>query len=112
MISKSLADSGRFSWACNIKMLLDQLGLGNVRTEQGVGDVDSFILFLSQRVTDVSTQNWHSEISNFSKLRTYCQFKSVLEEDKYLTNLDIFKFRKALTNFRISCHSLRESGNW
>ena len=58
-------------------------------------------------MSDVSTQNWHSEINNSSKLRTYCQFESVLEIEKYLMILDIFKFRKALTNFRISCHSLR-----
>ena len=107
LMSKSLADNGRFSWACNIKMLFCQLGFGNVWTEQGVGHEDSFILVFSQIVSDVSTQNWHSEISNSSKLRTYCQFKNVLEEEKYLTNLDIFKFRKALTNFKISCQSLR-----
>ena len=64
-------------------------------------------------MSDVSTQNWYSEISNSSKLRTYCQFKSVLEEEKYLTNLDIFKFTKALTNFKISFHSLRlETGRY
>ena len=71
----SLADNGRFSWACNIKMFLYQLGFGNVWTEQGVGDGDSFILIFSQRVSDVYIQNTHSEISNSSKLRTYCQLK-------------------------------------
>ena len=67
----------------------------------------------SQRVSDISIQNCHSEISNSSKLRTICQFKSVFEEEKYLPILDIFKFRKTLTNFRISCHSLRvETGRY
>ena len=67
-------------------MLLYQLGFGNVWTEQGGADEDSFILIFSQRVSDVATQNWHSEMSNSSKLRTYCLFKCVLEEEKYLTN--------------------------
>ena len=94
-------------------MLLCQLGFGNVWTEQSVGEDDSFIFIFSQKVSDVSIQKWHSEVSNSSKLRTYCQFKSVLEEEKYITNLNIFKFRKTFTNFRISCHSLRvETGRY
>ena len=95
------------------KVSLSIFGFGNVWTEQGVGDEDSSILIFSQTVSDVSTQNWHSEISNSNQLRTYCQFQSVLEEETYLTNLHIFKFRRALANFRISCHSLRvETGGW
>ena len=35
LMSKSIADNGHFSWACNIKMLLYQLGFRNVWTEQG-----------------------------------------------------------------------------
>ena len=90
----------------NIKKLLYQLGFGNVWTEQDVGNEDFFMIMFSQRALGVSTQNLHSDTNNSSKLRTYSHFQSVLEEDNYLSNLDIFKFRKALTNFRISCHSL------
>ena len=47
LMSKSLADRGRVSWACNIKMMLYQLGFRNVWTEQEVGDEDSFILMFT-----------------------------------------------------------------
>ena len=40
------------------------------------------------------------------KLDLYAQFKSLLEQEKHLACIDIFVFRKAMSLFRCSCHSL------
>jgi hypothetical protein len=55
---------------------------------------------------DIANQKWHSQLQNSSKLSSLSEFKSLLEPEKYLTCINIQKFRSALTRFRCSAHKL------
>ena len=74
---------------------------------QGVGNEVSFIQMLKERLTDIYLQTWRAGVSESDKLRTYRSFKFNLATEKYLTVVTDYKFRKSLTKFRCSNHSLR-----
>ena len=78
---------------------------------QGVGNRVSFIQMFKERLTDIYLQTWRAGVSESDKLRTYRSFKFNLATEKYLTVVTNYKFRKSLSKFRCSNHSLRiESG--
>ena len=78
---------------------------------QDVGSVNNFLLQLSNRMRDISSQEWITEINALSKLRTYTEFKSLLCPEQYLLEVTIPCHRRALSRLRCSNHSLLiESG--
>ena len=102
---KSLDDAGRNTWASHIKKLLFRYGFGTVWIEQQVGNPTYFLNLFSQRIRDCYQQEWHYEITTSSQLSLYCQFKSLLEPEKYLNNLN-YNCKCTLANFRCSSHKL------
>ena len=60
-----------------------------------------------QRVSDVYKQDWYSDVCTKDKLRTYRNFKSMLEPEKYLLEITELKYRHALARMRCSCLGLR-----
>ena len=94
------------NWVYNIKNLLYRFGFGHVWLNQGVGSTSLFLSEFSQRLKDCAGQNWHHDLELSARLRTYCTFKSMLEPEKYLTVVNIPKFRIALSKFRCSSHVL------
>ena len=73
---------------------------------QGVGNPALFIQKFKERLIDCSCQDWHASINEMSKLGTYCTFKSLLEPEKYLNCIEIWKHKVALLKLRISSHNL------
>ena len=97
---------GKQTWASEIKGLLYRNGLGNVGVNQGVGDVEHFLALYKQRLVDISTQEWHSDITENRKLDTYILYKSELFFETYLS-IDIMpKHRISLSRFRCVNHNL------
>lgn len=103
---KRLDENGKMTWATSVKELLFRYGFGVVWLEQGVGNESLFIAEFTERVSDCFRQDWYREIHDSSKLSVYCTFKSLLEPEKYLGYINIWKFRKALAKFRCSSHNL------
>jgi len=106
LMLKRLDENGKKTWASSVKELLFKYGYGIVWMEQGVGDKRAFLCNFMDRLRDCNFQEWHHDIHNSSKLSVYCTFKSMLEAEKYLDYVDIWKYRVAVTRFRISCHNL------
>ena len=97
---------GRTTWASKLKHILFEYGFGYAWFNQRVGNIYIFLSEFKQRLHDISRQKWTSDITSSPKLETYCQFKTLLEPDKYLTNIAIDKHRKALARFICSSHKL------
>ena len=106
LMLKNLDENGRNTWASSVRMLLYHYGFGIVWMEQGVGDKALFLKNFLTRLKDCHVQDWHRDINNSSKLSIYCTYKSMLEPEMYLDVVDIWKFRRSLTKFRVSCHNL------
>ena len=100
-------ESGHTSWATEVKNILQYYGFGIVWVSQGVGDTISFVTEFSQRVSDIYKQNWFSDVCSKESLNTYCNFKSVLEPEKYLLQLSDVRYRHALARIRCGSHKLR-----
>ena len=76
MFLKNLDDVGKQTWASEINGLLYRNGFGHVWVNQGVGDVEHFLALYKQRLVDISTQEWHSDIT-----------KSELSFETYLSSV-------------------------
>lgn len=84
MYQKHLADTGRVSWASQVRDLLSTHGLGEAWLNQGVGDVKAFVKEFSERTRVVSHFEWLENVNSFGNLRTYRSMKSELVMEWYL----------------------------
>ena len=103
---RRLDTTGRHTWATNIKDLLFRYGFGYAWVAQEVGNENIFLSLFCQRVKDIFTQKWFSDIDSTPKAHHYKYFKSNLAPEYYLS-LDIsYVYKKMLSNFRCSNHDL------
>ena len=111
MYQFEMAEKGYNCWARKVKDLLFLYGFGFVWNMQTVGNESIFLSEFKQRTFDIGIQQWRMNLETFSKLDTYRLFKSDLLVEKYLSDVTIDVFRRALCKFRVSNHSLHiESG--
>ena len=66
-----------------------------------------------QRLKDIYQQKWFEKISVSSKCDYYSVFKTHIYTERYLSGVNIKKFRIALSRFRCSSHDLQiEKGRY
>ena len=98
------------SWAKSVKLLLESLGFGHVRIEQGV--VNMFLRVFKQRLTDNFIQGWNEQVSNSPRANTY-KLIANFNFKCYLDVVTVRKFRYAFTRLRVASHRLEiEAGRW
>ena len=102
----NMTENGRNCWALHVKNLLFSYGFGEVWIMQGVGDERLFLNLFKQRCRDIDGQGWVNGLSESPKLDTYKHFKSLLQYESYLSNIDKMIFRTTLCRFRASNHNL------
>ena len=99
------------NWAYHIKCILDECGLSFIWQTQFTMQINFNII--KQRILDIYSQQWYSEINNSRRLETYCLFKHSLNFEEYLDFITEPKYRIALTRFRTSSHNLAiETGRY
>lgn len=91
------------NWAYHIKCILDNIGLSYLWINQSPNTPFDII---KTRILDNYYQSWYAQINNSSRLESYCRFKHLFEQEIYLNQITIKKYRIALTQFRLSSHSL------
>ena len=65
------------------------------------------------KLQNIFKGKFFNEISNSSKLILYNHFKEEFREEKYIHEVKYYKYRSAITKFRISAHTFPvESGRW
>ena len=101
-----LCEAGKNNWVSYVKNLLFRYGFGFAFENQGVGNQKQFLCMFKQRLKDNYVQEWYSSTNETSKLKHYCQYKSSFEMEKYLSVIDIRKYKIALAKFRCSNHNL------
>ena len=68
---------------------------------------NAFLSMFTQRIKDISLQNWQRSLNDSPKANHYKHFKSQLAVEKYLFIDLSFLCRKTLANFRCSSHNLQ-----
>ena len=105
--------NGHTNWVTSIRKFLFSKGFGYVWDNQYVDSNDSFIFELTRRLKDIYIQEWFENMSLSSKCLYYRMFKCTLEQETYLSVVNVKKFRIALSRFRCSSHDLYiESGRF
>ena len=100
------------NWASKVKDLLSSMGFYDVWLAQGVGNKNVFLSEMKLRLKDNFVQNWQSRLADSSRARFYSLF-STFDHQLYLQQVNIKKFRVALSKLRVSSHRLEiEVGRW
>ena len=97
----NLDENGKQCWATEVRELLCKTGFYFVWLQQGVGDVKSFLYVFKQRLLDMFTQERTSDIRDKERYEMYRSFKVMFGAEKYLSVIDIYCFRVALTQLRL-----------
>ena len=92
------------NWAYQIKLMLQNLGLGESWTNQQHCDI--FFPEIKQRILDQYYQSWYSDINNSQRLASYSRIKHSFESESYLDYISERKYKIALSKFRLSSHNL------
>ena len=95
------------NWAIEIKRCLDRYGFSEIWTQQRVNNENGFLKELKQRMIDGYRQEWHDKIMNRDRFITYRSFKDTHQTETYLSQINIAKFRKAMTRLRLGVNELR-----
>ena len=107
------ADEGVVNWASLLRDKLMSLGFGEVWYVQKVYNNVLFINNVKIRINDVYYQELHATLEGLSRGRTYLYFNENLALSSYLEDVNIDKYRIALSKFRLSNHKLQvEIGRW
>jgi hypothetical protein len=101
------ANLGKENWASHVKTILFSVGFPEAWYNQGVGNVNMFLSQFSQRVRDISIQDWHAQCTEMSKLSYYSSFKTVFECEHYIQEVHVLKHRRALAWLRCCNHNLQ-----
>ena len=100
------------NWASTVKELLSSMGFYEVWLAQGVGNKNVFLSEMKLRLKDNFVQNWQSRLADSSRARFFSLF-STFDHQLYLQQVNIKKFRIALSKLRVSSHRLEiEVGRW
>ena len=107
MMLRSLTDAGKTTWASHIRDMLFEHGFGYAWIADTVGNSEHFLSIFTQRIKDISLQNWRQRINESPKADHYKYFKINLDVEKYLFIDLSYTCRKRLANFRCSGHNLQ-----
>ena len=113
ILKASLLDSqrdtlqGKLNWCTHIRNMLARYGFLEVYDNVMHVDANVFIPLFRQRLIDEYLQQWRESLSNNNVLTLYVYVKDTLSMESYLQNIISRKLRVALTQIRVSAHSLR-----
>ena len=103
---------GKTSWVSLLRDSLGGLGLMQAWLQQNVGNVDLFLSWVKQRLSDTFIQNWNSRLNDSPRALFYRNFNNFGYKN-YLDIVRTEKFRFALSRLRLSSHRLEvETGRW
>ena len=92
--------NGKRNLVTDVRELLFKAGYGQVWYDQNVPSQSVFIMSLTQRLKDIYMQTWSETMSLSSKCFYYRQLKFQISTENYLSQVNIKKFRVALSRFR------------
>ena len=103
---RSSAAAGKINWASCVRSLLYRHGFVYMWEADTIENGVHFIHMFKQRIKDCYMQELQSEIENSSKALQYKHFKTTFETAYYLHADLPYMYKKIISNFRCSSHSL------
>ena len=94
-------ESEKKCWVTEVKNVFSKNGFYCVWLQQRVGDENTFLCELKQRLTDNFIQEWNAAIRDKDRYFPYRNVKSVFEPEQYLSAFEIYCFRVGLCQLRL-----------
>ena len=74
---------------------------------------DNIISLVRNKLEDHFKEKFRKEFGNSSRLTLYSSIKDDFKEEQYISDVKYYKYRSAITKFRISAHTFPvEKGRW
>lgn len=102
----------KVSWVTLLRNMLSIMGFHDVWLQQGVGNVNIFLIMFKQRLQDISMQNWSSRLEDSTR-STF--FRSIVSfQFQFYLKCDMLShLRVAMNRLICSSHNLCiETGRW
>ena len=91
------------NWAYYVKLLLESLMFNKLWLNQGVRNINRFMLIFRKRLTDTFIQNWNERIHTSTRAKFY----SLFCDFSYKAYLEVLKIEKyQMARIRLSSHRL------
>lgn len=100
------------NWAFLVKKCFDDHGFSEVWLNGGVGNEREFLKILRLRMIDCYKQNWYSKLNSSERFLKYSSFKSLLQPERYLFDLQVPKFRNLIVKFRLGLIELKVNNRY
>ena len=109
----TLTNNGEKCWLTSVLCIFNLVGINPDMEKLHLisnGNVPSSIV---DKLQNMFKEKFFNEIANSSKLILYSHVKEEFREEKYIHEVKYYKYRSAITKFRISAHTFPvESGRW
>ena len=101
------------SWCRSVRDLLISLKLDHIWMSENTGGEKAWVGNVKSWLDDRETEEWRERVMDTPKLRLYCNLKTELRMEDYLTDITDFQCRRAFTRIRVGTHELRiETGRY
>ena len=112
VMSCTMCDSGRKSWAFHLRNVLCENGFTDAWQQQSVGDVKMFLCTLKGRLIERFQQDWINGVNASDRFQFYAQFKRSFKIEPYVNCSQLRCFKIAYVQFRfgispINFHRMR-----
>ena len=102
-----LDNNGKETWATNIRLCLSQNGFGYAWMNQGVGNANTFLKTLKERLIDCKWQNVHDHVNTSDRFAFYSLISTTEKSLACHLSLDIkLHLKRILTKFRFGVSSI------
>ena len=89
------------------------IGIDSDLTRLHLMEKDNIISLVRNKLEDHFKEKFRKEINNSSRLTLYSSIKDDFKEEQYISDVKYYKYRSAMTKFRISAHTFPiEKGRW
>ena len=86
-------------------MKFNSIGIDPDLTQMHLIEKDNIISLVRNKLEDHFKEKFRKEIGNSSRLTLYSSIKDDFKEEQYISDVKYYKYRSAVTKFRISAHT-------
>ena len=104
-----LDEKGKKCWATGIRDILSKTGFLEVWLNQGVNNVNLFLLEFKQRLVDIYLQEWTASVRDSERYALYRSIQCGFGNSEHLKSVNIFCLRVALTQIRLGVLPLKNN---
>ena len=101
----TLVNGDKKCWLTPMMYIFRIIGIDSDLIRLHLIEKDNMISLVRNKLEDHFKEKFRKEIGNSSRLTSYSSMKDDFKEEQYITDVKYYKYRSAVTKFRISAHT-------